>query len=182
MILADDVWDEDSAYVEMLANEGQRLREKSEKAAAAGGNEAQHEQHEHPSPRVDPMGSDLEDLEGMLSDGLADLDLNNDNDVPEELDLYLEDDEVDGEIRNGIFPHRYEYPFHNELEIASVADYGVSDIEDGGEVDGALLEAKEDGGERRAGEGADQGLGRLDAGNANGAAVSFILARLSSSF
>ncbi|KAI0754790.1 ARM repeat-containing protein [Daedaleopsis nitida] len=30
----DDVWDEDSAYVEMLANEGQRLREKSERAAA----------------------------------------------------------------------------------------------------------------------------------------------------
>ena len=30
----DDVWDEDSAYVEMLANEGQRLREKSEKQAA----------------------------------------------------------------------------------------------------------------------------------------------------
>ena len=29
-----DVWDEDSAYVEMLANEGQRLREKSERAAA----------------------------------------------------------------------------------------------------------------------------------------------------
>ena len=32
--LADDVWDEDSAYVEMLANEGQRLREKSQKQAA----------------------------------------------------------------------------------------------------------------------------------------------------
>ena len=31
---ADDVWDEDSAYVEMLANEGQRLREKSQKQAA----------------------------------------------------------------------------------------------------------------------------------------------------
>ncbi|CDO69881.1 hypothetical protein BN946_scf184884.g40 [Trametes cinnabarina] len=30
----EDVWDEDSAYVEMLANEGQRLREKSEKVAA----------------------------------------------------------------------------------------------------------------------------------------------------
>ena len=29
----DDVWDEDSAYVEMLANEGQRLREKSARAA-----------------------------------------------------------------------------------------------------------------------------------------------------
>lgn len=32
--LADDVWDEDSAYVELLANESQRLREKSEKQAA----------------------------------------------------------------------------------------------------------------------------------------------------
>ncbi|TCD68344.1 hypothetical protein EIP91_010982 [Steccherinum ochraceum] len=32
----DDVWDEDSAYIEMLANEGARLREKSEKQAAAG--------------------------------------------------------------------------------------------------------------------------------------------------
>ncbi|KAJ3557178.1 hypothetical protein NM688_g1613 [Phlebia brevispora] len=30
----DDVWDEDSAYIEMLANEGARLREKSEKQAA----------------------------------------------------------------------------------------------------------------------------------------------------
>ncbi|RPD62608.1 ARM repeat-containing protein [Lentinus tigrinus ALCF2SS1-7] len=30
----EDVWDEDSAYVEMLANEGQRLREKSERQAA----------------------------------------------------------------------------------------------------------------------------------------------------
>ncbi|KAH9924352.1 ARM repeat-containing protein [Epithele typhae] len=30
----DDVWDEDSAYAEMLANEGKRLREKSEKQAA----------------------------------------------------------------------------------------------------------------------------------------------------
>ena len=28
------MWDEDSAYVEMLANEGQRLREKSERQAA----------------------------------------------------------------------------------------------------------------------------------------------------
>lgn len=32
--LADDVWDDDSAYIEMLANEGARLREKSEKQAA----------------------------------------------------------------------------------------------------------------------------------------------------
>jgi len=30
----EDVWDEDSAYIEMLANEGARLREKSEKEAA----------------------------------------------------------------------------------------------------------------------------------------------------
>ncbi|KAL6303891.1 ARM repeat-containing protein [Sparassis latifolia] len=30
----DDVWDEDSAYLEMLANEGARLRERSEKEAA----------------------------------------------------------------------------------------------------------------------------------------------------
>lgn len=32
-VFVDDVWDEDSAYVEMLANESQRLREKSAKQA-----------------------------------------------------------------------------------------------------------------------------------------------------
>ena len=32
--VAEDVWDDDSAYIEMLANEGARLREKSEKQAA----------------------------------------------------------------------------------------------------------------------------------------------------
>ncbi|KAJ7845435.1 armadillo-type protein [Mycena olivaceomarginata] len=32
----EDVWDEDSAYLEMLANEGARLREKSEKAEEGG--------------------------------------------------------------------------------------------------------------------------------------------------
>ena len=31
---AEDVWDDDSAYIEMLANEGARLREKTERAAA----------------------------------------------------------------------------------------------------------------------------------------------------
>lgn len=30
----EDVWDEDSAYLEMLANEGARLREKAEKVEA----------------------------------------------------------------------------------------------------------------------------------------------------
>ncbi|KAJ7851682.1 hypothetical protein B0H14DRAFT_2761488, partial [Mycena olivaceomarginata] len=32
----EDVWDEDSAYLEMLANEGARLREKSEMAEEGG--------------------------------------------------------------------------------------------------------------------------------------------------
>ena len=33
-LYAEDVWDEDSAYLEMLANEGARLREKSARQAA----------------------------------------------------------------------------------------------------------------------------------------------------
>ncbi len=32
--VVEDVWDDDSAYIEMLANEGARLREKSQKQAA----------------------------------------------------------------------------------------------------------------------------------------------------
>ena len=76
MILADDVWDEDSAYVEMLANEGQRLREKSEKAAAAGGDYSDDEEEEDeieeelgyisPLDNVDPYVTFKQALTGKL--------------------------------------------------------------------------------------------------------------------
>ncbi|KIK50545.1 hypothetical protein GYMLUDRAFT_266124 [Collybiopsis luxurians FD-317 M1] len=52
----EDVWDEDSAYLEMLANEGARLRAKSEKLAAGDGGEGDDDDDE----------SEDEDLEEEL--------------------------------------------------------------------------------------------------------------------
>ncbi|KAI0786127.1 ARM repeat-containing protein [Abortiporus biennis] len=48
----EDVWDEDSAYIEMLANEGARLREKSEKQAAG-------EEYEESDDESDVMEEEL---------------------------------------------------------------------------------------------------------------------------
>ncbi|GLB38717.1 putative ARM repeat-containing protein [Lyophyllum shimeji] len=42
----EDVWDEDSAYLEMLANEGARLREKQERAAVSGEEDSDSEDEE----------------------------------------------------------------------------------------------------------------------------------------
>lgn len=68
------MWDEDSAYVELLANEGQRLREKSAKVAAGEDFEDEDEDEEEideelgyisPLDTIDPYTSFKQALTSM---------------------------------------------------------------------------------------------------------------------
>ena len=70
---ADDVWDEDSAYMEMLANEGARLREKSARLGAGEDDEDSDDESDideelgyiSPLDNVDPYVSFKQALTGM---------------------------------------------------------------------------------------------------------------------
>lgn len=76
---ADDVWDEDSAYMEMLANEGARLREKSARQAAGDDDEESEDESDideelgyiSPLDNVDPYVSFKQALTGVSLHPLA---------------------------------------------------------------------------------------------------------------